>query len=82
MKLGNLSTIPIPRDNILCHFCSYNVIEMRTFCVGMPPLHCLREIFFLIYISMIRIRLDICNSLLQVDHQVGIGLYFTEPIAL
>ena len=29
IEIGWSSTIPISRDNILCHFCSYNVVETR-----------------------------------------------------
>ena len=37
VKTGWLSTIPISRDNRLCHFCSYNTVEMRhTLCWSVP----------------------------------------------
>ena len=37
IETGRWSTIPISRDNGLCYFCSYDVVEMRhTLCWSVP----------------------------------------------
>ena len=38
-------TIPIPRDNKLCRFCSYNAVEMSdTLCYSIPSITPFREV--------------------------------------
>ena len=81
IEIGRWSTIPISGDNGLCHFCSYDVLQMRhTLCWSVPYITPL-QISFNHYFE--KVVLGSPKSFFQLDQQVDdIGLYLTEATRL
>ena len=80
IEIGRWSTIPISRDNRLCHFCSYNVVENEAhFVLECPLYNSIRDKFQSLFENVV---LGSLKSFFQLDHQVDISLYLTEATAL
>ena len=81
IEIGQCLVIPISRDNKLCHFCSYDVVENDSLCARVS-----------LYITSLDISFNHClfekalvgsfESFFQLHHQVNISLHLTEATAL
>ena len=66
------STIPISRENKLCHFCSYNIVESEAHFVLECPLYdSIRGKFQSLFDNVV---LGSLKPFFQLDHQVDISL--------
>ena len=80
MEIGRWLNIPISRDNISCHFCSYNVVEIEPhFVLRYPLYNPIRDKFHSLFENVI---LGSLKSFFQLNHQVDISLYLTEATSL
>ena len=74
------STTPMPRENRLCHFCSYNVVENEAqFVLECPLFNSIRDKFQTLLKKVVLWSL---KSLFQLAHQVETNLYLTETTTL
>ena len=80
IKTRRWLTIPISRDNRLCHFCSYIVVENEVcFELECPMYNPIWDKFSSLFENVV---LGSLKSFFQLDHQVDISLYLTEATAL
>ena len=80
IEIGRWSTIPIARDNRLCHFCSYDIVENEAhFVLECPLYNSIRDKFQSLFENVV---LGSLKSFFQLDHQVDISLYLMEATAL
>ena len=64
------------RDNKLCHFCSYNIVENEAnFVLKYPLYNFIRDKFQSL---LKKVVLESLKSFIPLDHQVEISLYLTE----
>ena len=73
-------TIPIFRDNILCHFCSYHVVKKEAQFVLECPLY--NSIKYMFQSLLVIVVLRSLKSSFRLDYKVGISLYLSETTAL
>ena len=73
-------TIPISRDNRLCHFCSNSAVEKEpSFVLECALYNPIRDKFPSLFENVV---LGSLWSFFQLDHEVGISLYLMEATAL
>ena len=80
IEIGCWLTIPISRDNRLCHFCSYNAVENKAqFMFECSLYNPIRDEFPSIFKDVVLWSL---KSFFEFDHQVDISFYVTEATTL
>ena len=80
ITIGRWLTIPIPRENILCHLCSYNVAENEFHFMLKCPLYTSIRIRFPSLFQ--NVVLGSLKSFVQLKHQLDLSCKLMDAIAL